>query len=88
MKLKNAFGAIALFAAFITLSAEGRAENSVDQVVAQRSATNTESVHRDQARKAMKDAVAQALDSVEANNKLDLDIRLLGPTSKKIAADR
>jgi len=43
---------------------------------------------RDLARKANEAAVEKAIEDVLASTKLDLDIRLIGPTSVKIASDR
>ena len=43
---------------------------------------------RDLARKANEAAVEKAVEDVLASTKLDLDIRLIGPTSVKIASDR
>lgn len=45
-------------------------------------------VNRELAREANELAAEKAVKSVLENNKLDLDIRLIGPTSVKIAADR
>lgn len=43
---------------------------------------------RDLARKANEAAVEKAIEDVLASTKLDLDIRLIGPTSVMIASDR
>jgi len=43
---------------------------------------------RNLARKANEAAVEKAVEDVLASTKLDLDIRLIGPTSVKIASDR
>ena len=45
-------------------------------------------VQRDLAKKANKAAVEKAVEAVIADTKLDLDIRLIGPTSVKIASER
>jgi len=44
--------------------------------------------HRERARKANEAAAKQAAAAIVADNRLDLDIRLVGPTSKKVAGDR
>lgn len=51
-------------------------------------AVNTEATSRDGARIANKEAAEKAVKAVLADNRLDLDIRLIGPTSVKIASDR
>jgi len=45
-------------------------------------------VSRDQLKKANTAAAEKAAEAVLADTKLDLDIRLIGPTSVKIAGDR
>lgn len=49
---------------------------------------NTEATSRDGAKAANEDAAEKAVEAVLADNRLDLDIRLIGPTSVKIASDR
>ena len=44
-------------------------------------------VPRELARQATENAAEAAIRAVTASNRLDLDIRLIGPTSKKIAGD-
>ena len=48
----------------------------------------TDDQQRNLARKANEAAVEKAVEDVLASTKLDLDIRLIGPTSVKIASDR
>jgi len=48
----------------------------------------SDQVSRDRAEKATTVATEQAIAAVLANTKLDLDIRLIGPTSTRIAGDR
>lgn len=48
----------------------------------------SDQVSRDRAEKATTVATDQAIAAVLANTKLDLDIRLIGPTSTRIAGDR
>jgi hypothetical protein len=43
---------------------------------------------REQAREAVETAAREAARAVRDSNQLDLDIRLVGPTSVKIAGDR
>jgi hypothetical protein len=45
-------------------------------------------VQRDRAEKANTAAVERAVEAVLADTRLDLDIRLIGPTSVKIAGER
>lgn len=49
---------------------------------------NTEATSLDGAKTANKEAAEKAVEAVQADNRLDLDIRLIGPTSVKIASDR
>jgi hypothetical protein len=49
---------------------------------------NADQVSRDQLKKANAAAVKKAVETVIADTKLDLDIRLIGPTSVKIANER
>ena len=50
--------------------------------------TNTSELNRDLAAKAQAAAVEKAVEAVLAETRLDLDIRLIGPTSVKIAGER
>ena len=43
---------------------------------------------REQAREANEEAAREASEAIEASTRLDLDIRLIGPTSVKIAGQR
>lgn len=49
---------------------------------------SAEAVNREIAREANTAAAEKAVEAVLADTKLDLDIRLIGPTSVKIAGDR
>ena len=49
------------------------------------SAAAEKSPERVRTEKAIKDAASDAIESLKADNKLDLDIRLIGPNSIKIA---
>lgn len=49
---------------------------------------STDDVNRDLARVANTAAAEKAVEAVLADTKLDLDIRLIGPTSVKVAGDR
>ena len=60
----------------VTVAAEAAAVVASDQV------------NRDRAEKATTVATEQAIAAVLADTKLDLDIRLIGPTSTRIAGDR
>jgi len=63
-----------------------------DEVVvtdAQEAATiSIDDVNRDLAKEANTAAAEKAVEAVLADTKLELDIRLIGPTSVKIAGDR
>jgi hypothetical protein len=50
--------------------------------------TSTAEMNRDRAAKAHLSAVEKAVEAVLSDTRLDLDIRLIGPTSVKIAAER
>jgi len=49
---------------------------------------STEAASRESANAANKDAAEKAVEAVLTDTRLDLDIRLIGPTSVKIASDR
>lgn len=51
-------------------------------------AVNIEKESREQAKQANKAAAEAAVETVLVDTRLDLDIRLIGPTSVKIASDR
>lgn len=50
--------------------------------------TQADMQQRELVKKANKDAAEKAAEAVVASTKLDLDIRLIGPTSVKIAGER
>ena len=50
--------------------------------------TNSGDRAREQARKAVETAARDAARAVQDSNQLDLDIRLIGPSSVKIAGDQ
>ena len=52
------------------------------------STVNVEKESREQGKQANETAAEAAVEAVLADNRLDLDIRLIGPTSVKIASDR
>ena len=78
--------ALVLAGALATTS--GQAEELKDQeaYAAQRANASEQSIER--AKEANEDAAKQAVEAVLTSTQLDLDIRLVGPTSKKIAGDR
>lgn len=49
---------------------------------------DTDAINRDLARKAVEAAAEEAVKAMRSENRLDLDIHLIGPTSVKIAGDR
>ena len=84
MTLTRTLVVAALFAASLPAQADQAAR--ADAVT--RPAINTNTVNREQARTANEQAAEQAIEAVLEANRLDLDIKLIGPTSKKIARDR
>lgn len=75
-------------ALLVAASIPAQAEPASGANNAPRTETNTVTVNREQARAANEQAAAQAIEAVLEANRLDLDIKLIGPTSKKIARDR
>ena len=70
----------------LSITAKGaEPDSSAAKQPAQKEATKTS---LDLAEQANNEAVRQAIQSVRANTKLDLDIKLIGPTSVKIASKR
>jgi nucleoid-associated protein YgaU len=79
---------IAALAAIVASTILTLAPASYADDALQTAADDTAAAHRDMAKKATTDAAQLAIESVQADNKLDLDIRLIGPTSVTIANDR
>jgi len=91
MKYRNTLSSIVTTAlATIVLSGAALAETeSAIAVEHDLPAVNTaDEVNRDRAEEATITATENAIATVLADTKLDLDIRLIGPTSTKIAGDR
>jgi hypothetical protein len=65
----------------------GFADEAADKKAAQSAAVNSAETHRELAREANKAAAEQAANALIEETRLDLDIRLIGPTSVKIAGD-
>ena len=62
--------------------------DDVVRVEAPRSAVvEIETTNRERAKEANETAARKAIEAVLAETRLDLDIRLIGPTSRKIAAE-
>jgi len=59
-----------------------------DTVSTESSTVNVAKESLEQAKRANEAAVAAAVETVLVDTRLDLDIRLIGPTSVKIASDR
>ena len=76
--------------AAILLSSSAMADTDTTVTVAAEAAAvvASDQVNRDRAEKATTVATEQAIAAVLADTKLDLDIRLIGPTSTRIAGDR
>lgn len=64
------------------------ADDDTTIVSAEKVTVSTEASSRDSADAANKDAAEKAVEAVLADTKLDLDIRLIGPTSVKVASER
>ena len=88
MAQKHLFMAATLLTLILTLSMPGEASDAETAPDADAESADTSAIHRDMAHKAATDAALLAIASVRADNKLDLDIRLIGPTSVKVASDR
>ena len=74
--------------AAILLTATAIADTDTTVTVAADAVVASDEVTRDRAEKATTTATEQAIAAVLADTKLDLDIRLIGPTSTIIAGDR
>lgn len=59
-----------------------------DTATTESSTVNVAQESREQAKRANEAAVEAAVETVLVDTRLDLDIRLIGPTSVKIASDR
>jgi len=62
--------------------------NAEDTATTESITVNVEKESREQAKQANKAAAEAAVETVLVDTRLDLDIRLIGPTSVKIASDR
>lgn len=88
-ELKTGISAVATtLAALLLVSAASKAADNPRTSEANTARVESTAVQRDLASKANADAARLAIKSVQADNKLDLDIRLIGPTSVKIARKR
>lgn len=91
MKHRNTLNRIvttALAALVLSGTALAETESAATIDVDMPAANVADEVSRDRAQAATIEATKNAIASVLANTKLDLDIRLIGPTSTKIAGDR
>lgn len=79
---------ILVVAALVAASLPAQADQAARTDALSRPVINTNAVNREQARTANERAAKQAIEAVLEANRLDLDIKLIGPTSKKIASDR
>lgn len=77
---------LAIASVFFTNAAA--ADDDTTIVSTEKVTVSTEAASRDSANAANKDAAEKAVEAVLAETRLDLDIRLIGPTSVKIASDR
>jgi TRAP-type C4-dicarboxylate transport system substrate-binding protein len=85
--MKLAHGTALIAALLVTgLATPAMAAEPVDAAVAEEgSATEVRNSHRERAEQAQAEAAQSAAEAVRSATKLDLDIRLIGPTS--IAGD-
>lgn len=79
---------VALAAIFLSTTAIADTDAIVTVTADAASVVASDQVSRERAEKATTVATEQAIAAVLADIKLDLDIRLIGPTSKRIAGDR
>jgi len=79
---------IALAAMILTTAAIADTETSVTIAAQTPAVITSNEVSRDLAEKATTVATEKAIAAVLADTKLDLDIRLIGPTSTRVAGDR
>ena len=79
---------VALAAILLSTTAIADTDTTVNVAAEAVSVVASDQVSRDRAEKATTAATEQAIAAVLANTKLDLDIRLIGPTSTRIAGDR
>ena len=84
MNIKTTLAIAALLAAALP----AHADDAPRMDAARPAARNAANLHREQARAANEQAAEQAVAAVLETTRLDLDIKLIGPTSKKIARDR
>lgn len=63
-------------------------EDKASEAASKTPAVENAQLNRDRARIANETAAAEAAKAVLESNRLDLDIRLIGPTSIRIAGDR
>ena len=92
MEGKTKFSATLLAIVSVSLATPAAADTAIaaaDTIVSTAAVVvDTDSVSRKRAAKAINAAAVEAAEAVLADTKLDLDIRLIGPTSVKIAGDR
>lgn len=66
----------------------GWSEDKASEAAGKASAVENAQLNRDRARIANEAAAAEAAEAVLESTRLDLDIRLIGPTSIRVAGDR
>ena len=88
MATKHTFLAVTVLTGLLALAPTSFAEDSASATSGDTDSTDTSAVHLAMAKKATADAASLAVESVRADNELDLDIRLIGPTSVTIASER
>jgi type II secretory pathway component PulK len=78
----------ALVAILLTTAAIADTETTVVATAQTSAESASNEISRRQAEKATKVATEKAIAAVLADTKLDLDIRLIGPTSTRVAGER
>lgn len=78
---------LALALAGVLACGTGFAEDDETTISGDAAVLSTDEVNRERAREAVEAAAAEAAEAVRAAIRLDLDIRLVGPTSVKIAGE-
>ena len=78
----------AIVAILLTTAAIADTETTVAVTAETSAVTANNELSRDEVKKATTVAAEKAIAAVLADTKLDLDIRLIGPSSTKIAGDR
>jgi outer membrane receptor for ferric coprogen and ferric-rhodotorulic acid len=88
MKEKNLYVLLAVVLSQLALAASGIAAEQAAQPQTGTPKAPAAVVSKDRAAKAVAEATRQAVESIRADTKLDLDIRLIGPSSVTVASEK